>query len=35
VTYDGICEDQDFFPILMIGREMAGRLQIPFCETVQ
>lgn len=34
VTYDGICEDEDFFPLFMMGRELATRLKIPFNETI-
>lgn len=33
-TYDGLCEDEDFFPLLKMGRELASKLKIPFDETI-
>lgn len=35
VTYDGICEDEDFFPHLLMGRELSARLKVPFKEEIQ
>ncbi|NUM60490.1 MAG: hypothetical protein HUU56_17845 [Bdellovibrionaceae bacterium] len=34
VTYDGICEDENFYPLIMIGRELALRLKIEIDETI-
>lgn len=34
VTYDGISEDENFHPLLMIGRELASRLQLQFNEGI-
>lgn len=30
VTYDGLCEDEDFYPLRLMGRELSTRLSIPF-----
>tara|TARA_B110001454_G_scaffold124375_1_gene116033 strand:- start:17841 stop:18371 length:531 start_codon:yes stop_codon:yes gene_type:complete len=35
VTYDGICEDEDFYPLRMMGRELSKRLRIPFDESIR
>jgi hypothetical protein len=35
VTYDGICEDEDFYPLRMMGRELSKRLSIPFDESIR
>lgn len=33
-TYDGLCEEEDFFPLQMIGKELSSRLKIPFDSTI-
>lgn len=33
ITYDGICEIEDLFPLIMMGRELARRLAISFNES--
>lgn len=33
-TYDKVCEEEDFFPLQMIGKELSSLLNIPFNSTI-